>query len=1235
LPTIIPALPGPWPTTVTTTASIVVNADYTVNAGTVLFADGLPDMPGTRTLFTIANFAATLTNNGEAWVRDSNDIGFRWAAPGGTTINNGLVVVESTAGRAFGLYDNQDVASGTHSLINTGQLYVFGQTYAVGLAGRSNSGTYQNSGLIAVRSVGGEAIGFEFGDSYDNTASNSASGQILVEGVSAIGVDIHNTETFDNQGIITAQTIADPVSGQVEFYSIGIAGYIFPGGIGQTLTINNSGTITADIAVLAYSITGYNQLDNNAVVNNLAGGTLNGAVILEFSDDELINAGTINGFVDMREGADLLDTGAGTITGLIDMGFGNDIFLGSAGADVVLGNRNDDTLDGAGGSDLLLGGSGADLLEGGTGNDGLYGEYENDTIVTLGGDVVSGGDGDDRIEAGDYAFRAVDGGGGLDTLVLPFGARVVDWSAVLASGRVTGIEAVILRGDQELALGATDVAGQFRVISTAGDTIDLIGAWSEAAATVIGAITYRTFALGGDQVLVAGGGTVVTGGAVPGGALGLDVIAGGKAPPLPGSVPGSELSGDIWLARDYDIGDDLVIDPSETWINDPGAPLGVRNNLFTIYDELTIVNNGTLLASASGSLRAVDIGVLTSFTNNGTFAVTQTGAGVVEAIAIEQHGTVHNTGIIDVAADGSASAIASFGGDRLIVVNPVETLRVPALENHGAISLISRDSIAYGAQLINGATVINSGTIAAQGATWAIGLAIGASFRSLNNSGTITATTEPGATGEARGVVVGTLQGNGLYTPEIVNSGVIEAATAIHVTGQRISFPPPMVNPPPPAFTVTNSNRITGAVILIDTTDTVTNHGLIDGSVSLGFGHDLFDSRGGTLTGTVSGGEGDDTFLVDGQATVIAENAGEGSDTVIAGGNFYLTAHIENLELASTAGGIFGVGNELGNSITGNAAGNLLLGGAGGDTVHGGAGVDQLFGEAGFDFLHGDAGIDYLVGGSEDDALYGGDDADALYGEDGNDTLVGGNSFDTDILVGGAGEDWLYGISGQANPDYDLMDGGAGDDAYYVDTGADLTFEAIGGGIDTVHADVGVANAGVYLYSNVENLVLEGTTAFGVGNELDNTLTGSASANWLLGGLGADRISGGAGNDVLFGEGGADTFVFGAGSGADLIGDFAIAQDVIEFASYFTSFAQVQANMVQVGANGAIDLGGGNLVVLNGMTMANLTAANFAFVSAAEPPKAAPGFDAVAAPVFRDHGPELWHFDLHAGTVLA
>ena len=205
--------------------------------------------------------------------------------------------------------------------------------------------------------------------------------------------------------------------------------------------------------------------------------------------------------------------------------------------------------------------------------------------------------------------------------------------------------------------------------------------------------------------------------------------------------------------------------------------------------------------------------------------------------------------------------------------------------------------------------------------------------------------------------------------------------------------------------------------------------------------------------------------------------------------------------------------------------------------------------------------------------------------------------------MGGSGNDILRGDSGLG--DYDRMDGGADNDAYYVDTGDDLTFEAAGGGTDTVYADVRVSNGGVYLYANVENLVLLGTTAFGVGNELANTLTGNAQGNYLLGGAGNDRLNGGTGNDVLFGEAGQDTFAFSVGSGGDVISDFSLSDDRIDVSAFgFTSFDQIQSRFSQVNANGAINLGDGDFTVLHNVTMANLTAANFIFASAAAPAEA-------------------------------
>ena len=362
-------------------------------------------------------------------------------------------------------------------------------------------------------------------------------------------------------------------------------------------------------------------------------------------------------------------------------------------------------------------------------------------------------------------------------------------------------------------------------------------------------------------------------------------------------------------------------------------------------------------------------------------------------------------------------------------------------------------------------------------------------------------------------------------------------------------------------------------------------------------GADFLD--GGLGNDRLTGGAGNDQYFVDALGDLVFEGAGGGIDVVIANASHYLHANVEHLELAQGAFDWFGVGNALDNDIIGNSGANLLIGGAGHDFIFGGEADDILYGEDGDDIMLGGGGTDYLFGGAGDDVLGDGEQglerfgrADALYGEDGNDYLDGGIGFYTDILVGGDGDDLLDAASGEG--DYDLIDGGAGNDVYLVDTGDDLTFEAADGGIDTVRADVRVPGAGVYLYANVENLLLEGTTSFGVGNGLANIVTGNAIGNYLLGGAGDDRLDGRGGNDVLFGEGGADRFVFGVGGGGDVIGDFTRGSDLIDISAFgLASFAELQSRFVQDGTVGAILLGNGDLIVLHNVQMAQLTAADF------------------------------------------
>lgn len=108
----------------------------------------------------------------------------------------------------------------------------------------------------------------------------------------------------------------------------------------------------------------------------------------------------------------------------------------------------------------------------------------------------------------------------------------------------------------------------------------------------------------------------------------------------------------------------------------------------------------------------------------------------------------------------------------------------------------------------------------------------------------------------------------------------------------------------------------------------------------------------------------------------------------------------------------------------------------------------------------------------------------------------------------------------------DIFFGSLGNDTYIIQDIEDNIQELAGMGLDTVKSSVNYA-----LGANLENLTLTGGAYEGIGNELNNSITGNLSINNHLYGYGGnDILTGGAGNDTLKGDEGNDRLTSGSGN---------------------------------------------------------------------------------------------------------
>jgi Ca2+-binding RTX toxin-like protein len=316
-----------------------------------------------------------------------------------------------------------------------------------------------------------------------------------------------------------------------------------------------------------------------------------------------------------------------------------------------------------------------------------------------------------------------------------------------------------------------------------------------------------------------------------------------------------------------------------------------------------------------------------------------------------------------------------------------------------------------------------------------------------------------------------------------------------------------------------------------------------------------------SVAGTAAG----DVFVVDDEYDTINEAAGGGIDTVQASRSFTLPANVENLHLQGALH-IDARGNSLNNVLLGNEGDNLLDGREGaGDVAYGGRGNDSYVNVETVVEMP-DEGIDTLLSersatlpaNVENFRVTGAYFGVTATGNELNNTLWSSTDAHGNILDGGAGADTMIASASGGLSSVSAI--------FVVDNVGDVVVAQANGGIwDEVRSSIDYA-----LGSHVENLTLTGNASLvGIGNVLNNKLTGNSGANVLMGLDGNDTFVGGSGDDTLIGGAGNDVYMFNTDNfstspaGNDTIDNFDTAPDRNDVLVVTTALSNLQ--IIRVG----------------------------------------------------------------------
>jgi Ca2+-binding RTX toxin-like protein len=897
-------------------------------------------------------------------------------------------------------------------------------------------------------------------------------------------------------------------------------------------------------------------------------------VVIEDAGEDVIDAGDGNDVVFAGADNDIVMARAGD-----DAVFGgdaHDLLLGDAGQDALFGEAGNDLLFGGEGNDLVNGGAGNDVLAGDEGEDEVYGESGRDVLFGGAGDDVLAGMSGNDILYGDAGADTLDGGEGDDEMHGGTGddTYVVDSDEdevieLAGEGRdvvKASVDYMLAETLEELTLvGSEDLeghgnqgdniiignSGRNSLFGGAGNDTVKGGAGADALVAGEGDDTYVVDDTGDTVTEHAGEGSDIVYSSVTYAAAAevenltltgfrdIDGLGNAAANVLTGNSARNRLDG----AEGADLlqggaGDDsYVVDHADDALVElagEGAdtayssisyvtPLEVEKLVLTGGADLNATGNhqANTLVGNSGANRldgASGADVLTGGAGDDTYVLDDAGDEVVEAAsegldvvessvsfaltANVENGYLKGAGSIDAVGNNHANVlVGNEASNRLDGGAGADRLE----GNAGDDSYIVDDEADVVVELAGGGedTVYSSVTNAAAQEIENLTLMGDADLNATGNALSNVLTGNSGANrldGAAGGDRLMGGEGDDAYLVDDVADQIIEAA------GEGID-------------TVYSSVAYTAA----EGVDNITLVGVDDLSATGNALDNILEGNSGR--NALAGRAGDDTYFVDHAGDAVFENEDEGEDSVYSSVSYSTAAHVENLTLTGIAD-IDATGNGAGNTLVGNNGANRLDGGAGVDVLKGSAGDDSYIvdhvGDAVVEFA--DEGVDSVYSSVsyvtpleiEKLVLTGLLDIDATGNEQVN------------ILVGNDGANRLDGRAAG-----DLMIGGAGDDTYLIEDAADTVVEWNGQGHDTALAVVTHT-----LAEHVEDLRLSGSDAIdGLGNALDNNISGNAAANVLSGSAGRDRLSGGEGDD---------TYLYRVSDGLDDIQDSA-GTDTVRF----------------------------------------------------------------------------------------